>query len=529
MTKHDLPGLRMRPGGRELAVRRALRRSREVDLVRSVCEHVLTHATLDADGVAVLDDRNITTYEELVHKIGRIRALLLREGCGPGSRVGLLGWRGSEMIASFLAIESIGGVYVPIDAGWPAARIAEVLESAKVACLLRTGEGPEGRAEIVDGKKGLPEPHAPWVPYRMAGVDAAYIIHTSGSTGRPKGTVVEHQSMLNHLWSMVADLRLKKTDTVGFTASPGHIIAIWQMVAALMVGGSVAVVDDRALRFPRQLLDALQRTGVTTLELVPTILGWMTNQRSRSSAELPRLRTVISTGEKLHPPLAARICSAFPQAELLNAYGATEVSDDVALHLVSASDTNDSNMPIGTPIANSVLYALVPEADGWRAAEPEEVGELWVGGLPVSAGYLDDPELTRARFFRDDLDERSPTRRLYRTGDLVRFSNGIAYCLGRTDRQIKVAGVRVEPGEIEAVLMRHPHVDLCAVTASAEACRPELTVHYVTRNEVDEVELREFLLGSLPGVAIPRRWIPLNHMPMNSSGKIDYQRLTNGG
>lgn len=175
-----------------------------------------------------------------------------------------------------------------------------------------------------------------------------------------------------------------------------------------------------------------------------------------------------------------------------------------------------------------MLYLLVEEADGWRAAEPGETGELWVGGPPVGAGYVNDPVRTRAVFRVDDLDLATDAGRLYRTGDLAMFVNGVAVCSGRIDRQVKVAGVRVELDDVEAVVGRLPGVLACAVVAQGRDETTELVAHCVTESGVVMADLHALARARLPGGMAPTRWVRLDALPLNGSGKVDRRALQAG-
>ncbi|WP_229858841.1 amino acid adenylation domain-containing protein, partial [Streptomyces anandii] len=351
---------------------------------------------------------------------------------------------------------------------------------------------------------------------------------TSGTTGRPKGATIEHQGLLNHLWSKTADLSLGPEDAVAFSAPLVFDISIWQMLCPFLVGGKVVVIDDALMRMPRWLIRALDSAGVTVVELVPTVVGRLVDEiRRQDGPALAKLRWLLSTGEELYPALAEQVLDTLPHVSLLNAYGPAECSDDVTLHTVARADLRRPRLPVGTPVANCVLHVLVETEDGtWRPAEPGQSGELFVGGTCVGLGYLNDPATTERAFFRDPFDPHSPTGRIYRTGDLARVEDGLLHYLGRGDRQVKVGGVRMELDEIEVVLSRHPAVEQCAVTVSDEGALSELVAHYTLRTEVPQQELRQALSAVLPPVMVPRRWREWSALPLSRNGKIDYRSLT---
>ncbi len=217
--------------------------------------------------------------------------------------------------------------------------------------------------------------------------------------------------------------------------------------------------------------------------------------------------------------------TALPQVTLVNAYGPTECSDDVTHHVVTRSDLERTRLPVGSPVINTALYLLVEDEEGWRAADPGESGELFVGGTGVGLGYLNDPETTARAFFRDPFDPASATGRLYRTGDLARFDEGVVHYLGRGDRQVKVAGVRMELDEIEAVLSRHPAVTRCAVTVSGDGERSQLVAHYNLRAPVTPEELQHAVRAAVPPAMVPRRWREWEALPLTANGKVDHRSL----
>ncbi|MFB4309159.1 amino acid adenylation domain-containing protein [Actinomadura sp. GTD37] len=467
---------------RELAVRHGMVRERDVDLAGTVIARVERFAA-ERDRPAVADGRRTLSYAGLAAEARRLAALLEAAGVEPGAVVGVGGGRCAEVVAAFLAIELIGALYVPADETWPAGRVRDVLGQAGASVLVTVDAEPapallEGAAEAgcrvvgAAAAGGL----APWAGEpRLDALDQPrYVLFTSGSTGRPKGAVVEHQGMLNHLWAKIVDLELTGADVVAFTAPLGFDISIWQMLCPLLLGGRVDVIGDDAAHDPAAFARAVDDQGITIVELVPTMVRHLLDDLAPGS--LTRLRWMIATGEELPAELSRRWLEAMPHARLLNAYGPTECSDDVTHHTVTAGDLGLLRLPIGTPVVNARLYVLREEdgADGastWAACDAGETGELFVGGVVVGRGYLGGDERTREAFYRDPFDASSPTGRLYRTGDAVRLLPAGAggedrptlQYLGRVDRQVKIAGVRMELGEIEAVLQRHPGVGAAAV------------------------------------------------------------------
>ncbi|THA86176.1 amino acid adenylation domain-containing protein [Streptomyces sp. A0592] len=534
----ELAPLPLAEGAAARATELCLGRSARFDTGTGVLHHVARFAETTPHAPAVIDGDTTLAYPELLSRAALFRAALVSAGCGAGSVVAAVGDRSADTIAAFLALEGLGAVYLPLATDWPAQRVTEVLERSAAGFLLDYSGALGGGETAVKAAAGLgtaivtaPGPDAAAAPYTCDGRDQSreprYCIFTSGTTGRPKGAAVEHRGMVNHLWAKVSDLELSAGDRLAFTAPLVFDISIWQMLAPLLVGGAVVVVRQEDLGFPRRVRTVLERTGVTVVELVPTVVGWLVGEAERRAPVVPALRWLISTGEELRPELAARALAALPHVRLLNAYGPTECSDDVTHHEVTAADTTRPRLPVGRPVDNARLYLLVrDEEEGpWRAADRGEAGDLFVGGVVVGLGYVNDPDNNARAFFTDPLDPDSPTGRLYRTGDLARFEDGVVLYLGRVDRQVKVAGVRMELDEIEAVLLRHPAVDRAAVTVPVVDGHPSLAAHYTVREPVTPEELRAHLAGALPEAMVPRRLTELDVLPLTPNGKTDHRAL----
>jgi amino acid adenylation domain-containing protein len=526
-----LPPLAISPAQAELAIDRALRRPHEFEHVPSVVERVCAHARSTPDKLAVVDGDTRYDYRGLVARIARIRTQLVDAGGVPGAVVAVVGPRGADTIATFLALESLGAVYLPLDPRWPEERVATVLRTsgatllvshpveyaAHVKAALRQGVRYRTLAEGPATADELP-------PSAVDPAQTSYVIFTSGTTGTPKGAAVEHRGMLNHLRAKALDLDLSATDVIAFTAPVVFDISVWQMLIGPLLGAATVVFDEVEMSFPPRLLARLRAEAVTVVELVPTALDWLSSEIRRRGGDLA-LRWCLSTGEELTPAVARRAMAALGRTRLVNAYGPTECSDDITHHLLIPTDGDGVRLPVGGPIANAVLYLLVATGDAWRAAEPGERGELFVGGICVGRGYVGDERATAAAFHTDVFDPASPTGRLYRTGDLALFRAGVVHYLGRGDRQVKVNGVRLELEEVEMALARHPAVAHCAAVAVESAGRAHLVACYVPAGESDEEAMATFLAESLPAAMIPSRWLRLAELPLTRNGKVDHQAL----
>lgn len=522
----------------DAARERALTRPRALRATETVIGAVARHAAASPAACAVRSDNGTLTYADLLRRAGQIQAAVSSAGCVPGDLVAVIGPRSADTIAIFLALEGLGLVYLPLDEQWPSGRVNRILSSCRPAAVLfhsgaqrpatmnlDAGCRPVALAPPAADDARRPAEPDPGFRVTCPAEELRYVIYTSGSTGTPKGAMVEHQGMLNHLWSKVIDLDISRSDVVGFTAPTVFDISVWQMLAPLLAGAAIAVVSDREMRFPNRLARAVSAYGLTVAEFVPTVIDWLLSASAGRDGG-HGLRWLISTGEELQPELAQRVHARLPGVRLLNAYGPTECSDDVTHYEVDRAQVCATRIPVGRPVLNAALYVLVNEHGGWRAADAGEPGELFIGGTPVGPGYLGDPRQTAEAYYRDPFEPSSPTGRIYRTGDAALIDAGLVYFRGRLDRQVKISGVRMELGEIEAVLSRHPAVRCCAVEVDESAGQHELVCCYVAESgPVQDRDLIADLAGSLPEAFVPRRYLLLDALPLTPNGKVDHAAL----
>ncbi|WP_335936141.1 amino acid adenylation domain-containing protein [Streptomyces sp. PTD5-9] len=542
------PPLPLAEGARDAAVAAALTREEPYELGEGVYAYVERHAAAHPDRTAVEDGATVLGYAALADRAHRLAAHLAATGVSAGRIVAVGGRRGADVVTAFLALELLGAVYLPLDTGWPAARVESLLTDSGAALLLTTG-GPEDGGELVKGARAAgvpattprPADTAYTRPAPPAPDEVRYVLYTSGSTGRPKAAVVEHRGMLNHLWAKIDDLGLTADDRLAQTAPLAFDISVWQMLAPLLVGGRVQILDDEQAQDGALLLAEVRRRGTTVLETVPTLIRFLLDAHDGEGTRPGALRWMIATGEELPPALATRWHDTLPGIRLLNAYGPTECSDDVTHAVLGRPGPGVRHLPIGSPVGNADLYVLRAEDGRWHACAHGETGELFVGGLVVGRGYLGDPERTARSFFTDPFGDGGG--RLYRTGDAVRvLPDGQLEYLGRIDRQVKLGGVRMELAEIEAVLGGHPSVAACAVTVHTPdddgalvaresahtpraAPQPRLVAYVTTTDEVPDAVLRAHLAERLPAPMVPHTFVALPGIPLTRNGKTDYRAL----
>jgi amino acid adenylation domain-containing protein len=498
------------------------------DFPAATCIHRMFEAqvarTPGADAVAF---RGVTlTYAELNARANRLAHHLRSLGVRPDTRVAICAERGLEMMVGLLAILKAGGAYVPLDPAYPADRLRWMLEDSAPAVLLMDGRPSAALAGIdiptVDLRSSRAWAECPAADPEPAGQTSdhlAYVIYTSGSTGRPKGVMNTHRGVANLLSWMQREWGLTGGDAVLQMTSFGFDASVCELFWALTAGARVVLARPDAHRDLDHLVDVIRGEGITTINLVPSLLqAWIEHPAAGTCTTLAR---VLCGGEALAPALARRFGERLPHAALHNLYGPTETADTVATWRCGAGA--DGSIPIGRPAANNRLYVL----DALAQPVPVGVaGELYVGGTQVARGYLGRPELTAERFVADPFSADRQAR-MYRTGDLARWlPDGNLEYLGRNDFQVKVRGFRIELGEIEARLAQHDDVREAVVMAREDGPgEKRLVAYYVSDEAIGTDEMRAHVQGRLPEHMVPAAFVWLDALPLNPNGKLDRRAL----
>lgn len=496
-------------------------------------------ASKTPNAVAVSDGRTSLSYRELARRSGAVAHWLAREGIGAESVVALLADRGPDLLAAMIAVQRVGAAFLNLDPEQPAARLTTILGSSCARVLL-AGRAQSAMAEalldplverirVAELDDALASGSTkPARPARRGASSLAYLVYTSGSSGAPKGVMIEQRGLSNHLASLIAELKLSARDVIAQTAPQSFVISVWQFLAGPMVGARVHICGNAIVQDPILLAREIEREDITVLEIVPSLLRVILDRMDEAQVRraFAGLRLLISTGEPLPVDLCRTWFARCPGVPLINAYGASECSDDVSLYrLTKAPAIATTNVPVGAPLPNTQLHVL----DAQLQPQPIGVtGELCIAGAGIGRGYINDPAQSRQRFLPDPF-SRKAGGRLYRTGDLARRrADGTIECLGRADHQVKVRGYRVELKEIENVLAGHPGVRAGIVEPRREAGGDVRLIAYVVAkpdSRSSASELREFLKSRLPGYAIPSAFLFLDQVPLNAHGKIDRSAL----
>ncbi|MDG9705833.1 amino acid adenylation domain-containing protein, partial [Streptomyces sp. DH37] len=487
------------------------------------------------DRPAVVAEDAHLTYAELDERSTALAALLAARGVRRGDVVAVAVPRSAALTVALLAAVKAGAAYLPVETDYPAERIAYLLADAAPAVVVTTraarGGLPEGAEDAVEHLIVLDEPgteeEAAALPAGAGALPGplpdspAYLIYTSGSTGRPKGVVVPHRGIVNRLLWMQDAYRLGPQDRVLQKTPSGFDVSVWEFFWPLVAGAVQVAARPGGHRDPGYLARLIQEAGVTTAHFVPSMLEVFLAEPE--AARCTGLRRVLVSGEALPAALRDRF-RALLGAELHNLYGPTEASVDVTAWDCAAG-SGSAVVPIGRPIWNTRAYVL----DAHLAPAPVgSGGELYLGGVQLAHGYLGRPDLTAERFVADPYGP--PGSRLYRTGDLARITReGVIEFLGRADDQVKIRGRRIEPGEIEHAIARHPAVGAAIVTAHTAPSGEVQLAAYVTHADpaapVDLAALRDHLAAVLPDPMVPVHYTAIEAVPVTPNGKVDKKAL----
>jgi amino acid adenylation domain-containing protein len=443
------------------------------------------------EAVAVVSGDGLLSYGDLNDRSNRLAHFLRRHGVGPDTPVVVAMHRSRELVVALLGVLKAGGAYVPLDPNYPRSRLELMLDETQAPVLL-TQESVRDRLtgrteEVVCVDSRWREIEAESQSNPAAGSrpeDLAYIMFTSGSTGRPKGAMIPHLAICNHMHWMLSTFPLTGEDRVLQRTPICFDASVWEFWAPLLAGARLVLADPSVGFDGAELSRALSRHGITTLQLVPTLLWLLLDEPA--SSPCPSLRRVFCGGEVLTPAAVERFVARFGDGvELCNLYGPTEATIDATSWRLTHGRPNQT-IPIGRPISNTKVYVL----DSRMAPYPIGVpGELYIGGVGLARGYLHRPDLTAQSFVPDPF-SGGPEGRLYRSGDLVRYRpEGDLEFLGRRDDQVKVHGVRIELAEVESAVRQVPGVREAAVAAREDRAEGSRLVAYVIPT-LDDVTTR---------------------------------------
>lgn len=496
-----------------------------IDYPEQRCIHELFEAQVEKTPNALaarFEDREIT-YQELNMRANQLARYLITLGVGPEVLVAICVERSLDMLVGLLGIMKAGGAYVPLDPAYPPDRLSFILEDTQASVLLTQQKLidrlPSHKAVAIcldtDSYNLNRDLQKIPIPNQVTDRNLAYVIYTSGSTGKPKGVQIAHKSVVNFLSAIHQKIEITARDVLLAVTTITFDIAALEMFLPLMVGASLVIVSREVAVDGKLLLNQLQISEATLMQATPATWRSLLAARWQGSSEFK----ILCGGEALSQDLVNQLQG---KGSLWNLYGPTETT---IWSTMARIDSEQTPIPIGSPIANTQVYILDPHLQPVPIGIP---GELYISGFGLARGYLHRPDLTADKFiphpFSQEIGER-----LYKTGDLVRYlANGNIEYLGRIDRQLKIRGFRIELGEIEAVLNQHLGVQMAVVTSTEDILGDRSLVAYIVGNPdiVPTItNLRSLMKEKLPQYMIPSDFVILSELPLTSNGKVNLHAL----
>ena len=495
---------------------------------RCIQELFEAQAERTPDAIAVVFEGAVLRYAELNAQANQLAHYLRDLGVGLETLIGLCVERSAEMVVALLAILKAGAAYLPLDPSYPQERLAWMLADTQtkllltqenmlshfvnsarhVICFDRDRTLWEGRSS--DNLENVTHPEG-----------VAYVLYTSGSTGTPKGVLGLHRGAVNYLSWLWRTYPFSAGEIACQKTALSFVDSVWELFGPLLQGVPTVIIPDAMVKDPQRLVHILGEHRVTRIVLVPSLLSAILDSTDAVQEQLSELRLWMVSGEALAVDLVNRFKQRLAHGALVNLYGQSEASAVVTGYDASLLPANSATVPIGCPIANTRVYVLNSDQQVVPVYVP---GALYVGGDGLARGYWNRSDLTAERFIPDPFSDK-PGARLYKTGDRVRWlPDGQLEFLGRIDDQIKIRGFRVEPGEVEGALGRHPGVRQAAVVATAQ----QQLAAYVVPAEGQAstpTELREFARQHLPEYMVPGFFTLLQQLPLTPSGKLDRRAL----
>ncbi|WP_169708600.1 non-ribosomal peptide synthetase [Trinickia terrae] len=471
------------------------------------------------------------SYREFDGLANAFAAKLSSRGVAKGAIVPVLLANSLEMPVAYHALMKLGAAFVPLDRAWPAERLVQAIETlaSDVVVCANAGDLPDAfRHCALPLDIGALAPLPLSLPLRpgveIGPDDAIYGIFTSGTTGRAKCALNLHGGLANRFRFMsryfdrnAGERRILQNSRHTFDSS------VWQLFWPLTSGAEVVIPRQDAFLDLEATVETIARHRITMTDFVPSVFNEvvaLAERDPRAAAKLATLTELIVGGEEITPPMVHKLRALLPQLRITNAYGPTETSIGMVFHPVEAAD--GMSIPIGRPIDN--CYVVVVD-DELRPLPPGACGELLIGGICVGAGYVKQPEVT-ARAFVGNPFPAIPGALLYRTGDLGYFdSRGKLRFVGRKDFQVKVGGVRIELGEVEAAAERCPQVRHAKALVATHRGAKSIALFVTGEPDLDRTALERHLRGFLPRASLPRHYFVLVSMPLSENGKVDRKQL----
>ena len=499
-------------------------------------QHLLTEAAQRRpDRPAVASGGGLLSYRELDQLSNQVAAALAGHGVAPGDRVGVLAPKSAAAVIGLYGVLKAGACYVPLDPKAPAERLSYIAADSGLAVIVAdearaaqaaalAGALPALRVVVADGAAVAAEPAEPR-PERAIETDLAYILYTSGSTGAPKGVMISHRNSLTFTEWAASAADLSEQDRVCSPAPLHFDLSVFDVFATCRAAACLTVLPEGTATFPVRIAEWLDKEQVSVWYSVPSVLTLLACFGGLDRFSLPHLRMVIFAGEVFPAKYLARLMAELPHPRYLNWYGPTETNVCTAFE-VPAGGAEAGPVPIGKACANTEVFAVT--AAGGRVGAPGEEGELYVRGPSLMRGYWGQPARTREALVRDPR-HADCGELVYRTGDLVTLDHAGNYAyLGRRDSMVKIRGYRVELGEVEAALYRHPAIREAAVLPVPDellGSRLRAVVAADPASAVSRAEVLAHCRRWLPSYMVPDQVEVRGELPRTSTGKVDRASL----
>ncbi len=478
--------------------------------------------------IAVISENDVLTYQELHHRSNQLAHYLRHMGIvksqGP---VGIGMGRTPDLIVAILGVLKSGGAYLPLDATYPAERIAYLAEDSKMPLVLSHSDFSDNFKELKTeclfldtrvaeiGQEPTSMPHI-----SVASDEPAYVIYTSGSTGQPKGVCCHHKGVMNLLMDFQDRKPIGEGDLGSWWTSLNFDVSVYEIFSTLTAGAALVMTPEPVRTDAPALMEWLYGLRVTSAYLPPMMLTdldvWIKKNPDKCT-----LRRLLVGVEPIQEILLDSISENVRDLQIINGYGPTETTVCATLYGVGPENEPHENVPIGKPVRHMWVYLV--DSNGQPVSEGDP-GEIWIGGTGVALGYLNRPQLTAERFRPDPFSKDSGAR-VYKTGDMARLlPDGNLMFMGRRDFQVKFHGYRIELGEIETLLRSHPAVREATVLLREDDPGFKRLVAYVVfmeNNIASFGELRDFSKKFLPEYMAPSVFVRLDQMPTTPNGKTD--------
>ncbi len=497
----------------------------------SLADEFTKQAALTPDLAAVEANGESLTYQALNARANQVGHYLQSLGVGPDTRVGICLDRSLDLIVALLGVLKAGGAYVPLDPAYPLERLEFMLnDSGALTLITQASLQPKvaafsGPTLLIDDERAL----APYSPANLPPCaqenHLAYVMYTSGSTGQPKGVMVEHGGWLNYIRAARQTYGLGPGQRMLQFASISWDTSAEEIFPCLTSGATLVLRSADMLDSIPRFIENCAAWGITYVNLPTAFWHELTAQLQEQALQLPpALRVVIIGGERARWETWRQWQALAPASvHLFNTYGQTECTAVTTCGELGPG-LPDGILPLGAPVENVQVYLLDEQLQPVTEGQP---GEIYVGGPGVARGYLNRSDLTTQKFIASPWGQ--PGERLYKTGDLARrWPDGSLEFVGRADQQVKLRGVRIEPGEIEAALLQHPEVRSTAVVGQPIGPSPDYLAAYVVLRQPGALaasELRAWLHERLPNFLVPAVILFLEALPLTPNGKLDRRAL----